>query len=476
MVKLRQLQAELYCVENQMLLLEETKAEVKAREKRVNKLNNEIDKLSAEIEDIESGRLYENALEWRFEFPEVLNDDGDFVGFDVVIGNPPYGVNLSKQTEKQYADNYKTFIWRGESYTLFTERAINILNNNGQFSFIIPDTLLNLDFTQSLRNYLLENTVINEINLLPSNVFADATVDTILLFCKKKQIEYKDSYSQVLVRLFNKKQIIDNLDLPEKNFTISTKVWHSQKSFNIQSNQNEVAIIQKVDSQFPMLMNYSEIFSGIKAYEVGKGNPPQTNEIRDLKPFTSTTKRGEDWSPFFDGKHIGYYELIWNQNNWISYGYWLAAPRYPENFEGEKILIRKITGKTLIAHYVAYTSYCNTLLFVLKLDDKLAKITYKTLLGVINSSFIGWYFRKKFQINNEDTFPQIMIRDILRFAIPNVNTIITQKIEKLVDEILTAKKYDRHADTSGLEKECDTLVYQLYGLTEEEIKIVEGER
>jgi len=75
-VKLRQLQAELYAVENQMLLLEETKAEVKARENRVNKLNNEIDKLSAEIEDIESGRLYENALEWRFEFPEVLNDDG----------------------------------------------------------------------------------------------------------------------------------------------------------------------------------------------------------------------------------------------------------------------------------------------------------------------------------------------------------------------------------------------------------------
>nr|WP_271253733.1 DNA methyltransferase [Pseudanabaena sp. Chao 1811] len=73
-VKLRQLQAELYSVENQTLLFEETKAEVKDREKKVNKLNNEIDKLTAEIEDIESGRLYENALEWRFEFPEVLND------------------------------------------------------------------------------------------------------------------------------------------------------------------------------------------------------------------------------------------------------------------------------------------------------------------------------------------------------------------------------------------------------------------
>ncbi|GBL15767.1 hypothetical protein MTo_03083 [Microcystis aeruginosa NIES-1211] len=89
-VKLRQLQGELYNLENQGLLFEETKTEQKAREKKVTKLNNEIDKLTAEIADIEGGRLYNNALEWRFEFPEVLNDDGDFVGFDVVIGNPPY--------------------------------------------------------------------------------------------------------------------------------------------------------------------------------------------------------------------------------------------------------------------------------------------------------------------------------------------------------------------------------------------------
>ena len=97
-IKLRQLQAELYSIENQLLLLEETKAEVKLREKKVNKLNNEIDKLTVEIEDIESGKIYKNALEWRFEFPEVLNNAGDFVGFDVVIGNPPY-INAKELVE-----------------------------------------------------------------------------------------------------------------------------------------------------------------------------------------------------------------------------------------------------------------------------------------------------------------------------------------------------------------------------------------
>ncbi len=86
-------------MKNQILLFQKRKAEKKKREKKIAQLNNEIDKLNVEIEDIESGKIYENALEWRFEFPEVLNDDGDFIGFDVVIGNPPY-ISLSKIKEQ----------------------------------------------------------------------------------------------------------------------------------------------------------------------------------------------------------------------------------------------------------------------------------------------------------------------------------------------------------------------------------------
>jgi hypothetical protein len=474
-IKLRQLQAELYDLENQLLLLEETKTEIKLREKKVNKLNNEIDKLGAEIEDIESGRLYENALEWRFEFPEVLNDDGDFVGFDAVIGNPPYGVNFNKKTGKPYETNYQTFNWRGESYTLFTEQAVNLLNKHGYLSFIIPDTLLNLEFTESLRNYLLNNTFINEVDLLPSNVFADATVDTILLFCQRKIIQNNEKSREVLVKVFNKKNLIDNLKNPETRFNISTNIWIEQNSFNLQSDQNELAIIKKIDSQFPQLVNYSEIFYGIKVYQIGKGKPPQTEQIRDEKPFTSGARKSENWLPFFDGKHIGYYQLLWNKDNWLHYGNWLAEPRSPEKFEDEKILIRKITGKTLICHYIPYTSYCNTLLFILKLKPKQAKISYKALLGVINSVFIGWYFRKKFQISDKDTFPQIMIRDILQFSIPNENNAITGKIEDIVDKILTAKKGDSSTDTSGLETAINNLVYKLYQLTYNEVKIIDPE-
>ena len=130
----------------------------------------------------------------------------------------------------------------------------------------------------------------------------------------------------------------------------------------------------------------------------------------------------------------------------------------------------------MIAHYIPYTSYCNTLLFVLKLKPGVARITYKALLGILNSGLMGWYFRKKFQINKEDTFPQIMIRDILQFALPNVCDEITKRIEQLVDQIITLKQNSPPCISIALETEIDRLVYKLYGLTEEEIKIVDGEK
>jgi len=446
-------------------------SEQKKRLKEKEVLENKIKQLKSIIAEKRNSPIYDNAFEWRFEFPEVLNDDGDFVGFDVVIGNPPYGVNLNKEDSKHY-QHYNTFNWRGESYTLFIEKALCILRHSGYFSFIIPDTLLNLGFTEASRSYLLKNSTIAEIVLLPSNVFADATVDTILLFLRRESKTETFHNARISVHSFDKKQMLRDLSTPERSFLIESALWYSLKSFNLQSNNDELAIIQRIDKNNPFILDFTEMFYGIKAYQVGKGKPPQTPEIRDTKPFTSSTRKSTDWLPFFDGKDIGHYSLLWKENNWLHYGPWLAEPRVPEKFEGEKILIRKMTGKTLIANYIPYTSYCNTLLFVLKLKPELAKISYKALLGILNSKFTGWYFRKKFQISDSDTFPQIMIKDIQQFAVPNLKNEITDEIDAIVGEILWQKEQNK--DTSNEEHQIDQLVYQLYELTEEEIKIIIG--
>jgi hypothetical protein len=319
--------------------------------------------------------------------------------------------------------------------------------------------------------------------LLSASLFPGATVDTIILLTEKTQSRAQYIDSNVLVKTFGKKQPINSITDPKKEFYVKTEEWFSQNAFNLQTDKNEKNILNKIETEKKTIAEFAEMFSGIKVYEVGKGEPAQTKKLRDEKPFTSQIKKDIDWLPFYDGKHIDRYKLLWNKNNWIKYGKWLAAPRNHENFEGEKILIRKITGKTLIATYISETSYCNTLLFVLKLKDK--TYSYKSLLAVLNSHLIGWYYKKKFQISDEDTFPQIMIRDILQFPVPAIDRKSDVELNKLVDQLL--KLNEEKANTklqtkvSQLESKIDycesrinEIVYKLYGLTKEEIKIVEG--
>lgn len=420
--------------------------------------------------------LYLKSLEWRFEFPEVLDENGDFIGFDVVVANPPYGIAFSANMQQLLSNSYQAFAGRGESYILFIEKAINLLSNKGFLGFIIPDTLLNLDFTNLARQYILKYTNLLEIDALPSTVFADATVDTILLFLQKNNENEVFKHTDVSVKTYAKKENITSLAFPHHASQVSTKIWLQDGTFNLKTNPFEYTILHKVEEKFPRLADFAEMFSGIKVYEVGKGNPPQSAQVRDNKPFTSDYAKDIKWKPFLDGKHIGRYEMLWENNNWLLYGDWLAAPRSQYHFEGEKILIRKIVGQQLIAHYVTDTFYCNTLLFILKLKENIANITYKSLLGIINSTFIAWYFGKKCQITAEDTFPQIMIKDVLQFPIPNINNEIMADIETCVKNLLRIKQEKQTHNTSLLEKEIDQLVYQLYGLSEAEIAIIEGEK
>jgi len=421
-----------------------------------------------------------NVFDWQSGFPAVFKQGG----FDAVIGNPPYGAEFAQKTNDYLKAHFVTNVWRVESYLLFVEKALSLLRPQGLFGYIIPDTYLNLGFTQVLRDLLLQNTILQEVVLLPSNVFGGATVDTTLLFTSK--VKKTDSFhpSEVKIKTFNKKGASTDLDNPVREFFISTKSWYEQKAFNLQSNSSEVSIFTKMEKAHKTVENISEMFYGIKTYQVGKGKPAQTEEIRDTKPFTSEYQKDESFLPFFDGKHIGRYELLWKQNNWLNYGPWLAEPRKPEKYEGEKILIRKIIGKTLIATYIPETSYCNTLLFVVKIKPE-ATLSYQYVLGILNSKLIGWYFRKKFQISNDDTFPQIMIRDILQFPIPLADKARHDDMVRLVERMLDLHKRIAAVNLShektalqrqieATDKQIDQLVYQLYQLTPEEITIVEG--
>ncbi len=464
-VKLRQLQGELYNLENQGLLFEETKTEQKAREKKVTKLNNEIDKLTAEIADIESGRLYDNALEWRFEFPEVLNDDGDFVGFDVVIGNPPYGTILDDYQKLYILRKYLYTDYQLDIYGSFCELTETLLKANSIFSFIIPNTwLLNLKMP-NIRKLLFSLFMINKIRVYEEKIFGLAIVDALIVIGTKSSFNSIKNNFEVEIIKKNDHKIVNGFDqeILSKNYKQTVNIHQSIFATTIKQKLN---VLSK-------LGDLCSITQGTKPFQKGKGKPPQTQETLKEKPFVQEYKKNNSFRPLLRGSLINKYCILWDNNYYISFGDWLAEPRYSANYDAAKKIIVRQTGNSLIAALDTNQFIARDNLYILVSNN--IKYSEELILGLLNSYLLNWYYQNI--INNEvgEVLAQVKKGHLSLLPIPDVSLPFFIEIEKMVDKILAAKKSDPNADTSELEKQIDHLVYKLYQLTYNEVKIIDPE-
>lgn len=165
---------------------------IKAEKDYLKKLKKQLKEKEAERDDIESNKLYENAFEWRFEFPQLLDDEGNFTGFDIVIGNPPYiNVQLMSTKEKQiYKTNYTTFFKRCDMFCLFYELGLlKITANRGIVTMIIPSVIHSNMSYKLIRNVMLDNQWLQEVHYTGGDVFNTPTVDTTILICNKNSNE-----------------------------------------------------------------------------------------------------------------------------------------------------------------------------------------------------------------------------------------------------------------------------------------------
>ncbi len=453
-VKLRQLQGELYNLENQGLLFEETKTEQKAREKKVIKLNNEIDKLTAEIADIESGKLYNNALEWRFEFPEVLNDDGDFVGFDVVIGNPPYGVDLSEYEKPYFLDKYIKTSGEIEIYCYFIELSLSgILKHNGYFSFITTNTVYYLDKFLTIRKNLFSTNKIIFLIELEKQVFTDAPdiVPAIYLLKKAKD---KDNIVNLYKSQSTKK--VYDLELYSDFYVnnIAQSKLDIKNTFLLNTNNEKEALIDKLSSLNKLNNNFKVVY-GIKTGNNKKFVKQKPDNDGIWKKCASSAD------------NIKKYIITW-KGDFLNISKDLAGLGNV-NYEQPKILIqyiRKLSMKTrLVCALDVNGEYypLNNYSFVISENTH----SLKFLLAILNSNLTNWYFSNSFVDYN------IKPKYIEQIPLPKVLT--SDSIENIVEEILAAKKDDPNANTSELEKQIDHLVYKLYQLTYNEVKIIDPE-
>ncbi|HAN74767.1 MAG TPA: type II restriction endonuclease, partial [Planktothrix sp. UBA8402] len=459
--KLRQLEGEVYNLENQLSLFEETKTEQKAREKKIIKLNNEIDKLRVEIEEIESGKIYDHAFEWRFEFPEILDDEGKFIGFDVVMGNPPWGANL-RETEKCILSNKFSpiiAVKTKDTYLYFFMVSENIAKEKAFISIIVPNTWTLINNAQEFRQYLLRKKVWEIIDYGDS-VFEEATVESCSFILQL--IDDRDTEINTTKYIRGK---IAQINLVPKS------IWQKEKLCRITLGVDTkiIDLINKVESKGVFFEQKCEIIWGIKPYQTGYGLPKQTKEMIENRVYHSPISIDQTWKPLLVGTNINSYSINKENIQYIKYGKNLMYPSSQIKMENPKILIRQTSDK-IRGYYDEDKFYCQNSLFIITSES----LDLKYLLAMLNSKLINFYYETK-NPQKGKVFAEIkpsVIKEIP--IIVDINPSTFRYIKLLVDQILTAKKSNPNADTTILEQQIDQLVYELYGLTEAEIKIVEG--
>ena len=268
--KYRKLSGELFQMTNQQQLFEMSKKEQATWNKKVDELTKESKKLETEIEEIKSNKIYENAFEWRFEFPDVLDENGDFVGFDVVIGNPPY---IKEYEGKHIFDGLrKNEVYQGKMdiWYMFVADGIKILNKKGVLNFIAPNNWTTNSGASKTRNFILDNSkIIQIIDFKNFMIFDTASIQTmIMLFSNEKTNNYTFDYRSIktekpiyadVVNLLNN-TTTENLEILKPTISIDN---YLNKLLTFNNNTNEILLNKIKAKQNFYLDEKFEVAQGI---------------------------------------------------------------------------------------------------------------------------------------------------------------------------------------------------------------------
>lgn len=386
---------------------------------------------------------YKNAFEWRFEFPEVLNENGDFLGFDLVIGNPPYisTLDLSKsntQNKDIYKKNYPNINGSYDIYILFILLGLKLSAKNGCFAWIIPNKFLVAKYAKGTFDMLLEKKLLRLcIDVSNVNTFENASVYPIIILGNnnaKFERFHIETQDDLLLQNFKQVKSID-YDRFKTFANFGLKIQSGLAGFQAHSIIEFLSNDKKVNS-------ISFCVSGnIDRYSIN------TNKVKYMKH----TYKNPQIVP----------------NNFISAEKW--------NFwSNQKIVIAGMTKK-LEACYIKRPLAIGVGVYAIY---DFAKLNPLLILGALNSKFMNYVFIHKFQdkhlaggylgINKNN------LENLPMFEITKQNQKIANEIINLVSEILSLKEKDKDKNTSDLEQQIDELVYKLYNLTDDEIKIVEN--
>lgn len=462
---------EIYDLEQPNLFGEEL---TKAQKSELKKLKAKLEKLESEREDVLNNKVYEDAFEWRFEFPQLLDEKGDFTGFDIVIGNPPYGVSIKGEYRKAVVDIHGN-VPDYEIYYYFIERARNLICSHGVLSYIIPNTWLFNTYAFNYRMQILENwNLIEVLDCTKFPIFESATVrNTIVTWTKSlnTDIGYRRTSDALS---FDSLVSTPRIKMKKEELLKMNQNWGL--AFFLQS--NVVSIINKLSEFTNVLNDFYDCSQGYIPYRLsdlinvyGKENG---TKIKDERLWHSTVKSDEYNIQEIYGRDITKYNYK-ATGEYIKYGKHVACYVDLKFFNQPRLLVREITNPTIIACYVEeqYINDPQLLPIIPKCDNDF--FTIYALWAILNSKLATFYHFNHSPKATKGAFPKILVKDLKEFPLPAYNKEVFDKLEKYVNTILKSKKENPLADTSELENQIDFIVYKLYGLTYDEVLVVDKE-
>jgi len=424
------------------------------------------DKMFTEHEEIK--RI--NPFDWEKGFPAAIKAGG----FDCIIGNPPYvrPHNLSADLKKYFWPHYRTFTHKSDLYCCFIENGTRILKTGGLFSYIVSHGWLRLNSFQELRRFVLDNHRILQLVELPYNVFADAQVATGIFVFAKATPSKKDIISIIrAAQLGDAASFAPVREIPQAAFRQTF-----QNVFDTSISPETEPIKDKMRSGVPIGDRF-EICFGLKTGDDEKF----LHHTKGLHPQDKPLLRGDDVKRYgtnYKGEYVWYVPKRMTDNRST------ARPGEPRRFEQPKVLV-KDTSADFACTYEPGRYYVKDVLIVIPKSDVLPGYDLRFVAGVINSRALRFYYRTTFQtihVQNEELaslpLPQL---DLSAKAAKSKHETVVRQVDAMLElhERLAAAKSAAHRaiierQIDATDRQIDKLVYELYGLTDSEIEIVES--
>ena len=318
------------------------------------------------------------AFNWQEEFKEIMANGG----FDVVVGNPPYGAKLSQQQITHLENKFSSFEYQVNTYVLFYELGINLLQQNGTLGFITPATFTYQHYFKKIRT-ILNKLEIKSIRKYNYPVFEDADIgDTVSWILQKKNRTAKKTQ---ILRCKNKEEAT----LESESISYSNLVSNAGK-YNLGSQTLTTQHFQD-NPHFIKLGDVAKIIIGIKPYQTGKGIPKQTKDTVKNKPFTASSQIDSEYKLCIVGSDFHRYTFIQKPTMYLKYGDWLAEPRKSAPFfDAQKIIIRQ-TSDTIIANLD--TTKAINLNNVYNIGKSSPDYAIEYLLALLNSKFMQYIYQ-----------------------------------------------------------------------------------